>query len=338
MDNWTYILIWFTYHANFVNYFFIKLTDLSSRLYMITVKVKAITPEPDLFLFHRDGDGQSQLVSFATLAGFSDSQTKPKFVNTNSSLILLFFSFVPFSNLNQKRNKQTCITERKKSKPPSDFHANRFILTTSQMIISWSFDSTRMHPIYCVTQVPDRTYTTAAAATTPQSLSDLLNMPPPPPPHPNTPSLRSLSTHSFRISTDHSRLIKRSNSSALERSTRQTASLSLRDMDVVINDIVGSGISGVLYKWVNYGRGWRPRWFVLQDGVLSYYKIHGPDKIAVNHETERGSMVIGEESFRRLSRSNRTQSRLRKPVGEIHLKVFLSFFMPCLDGFAFFSF
>ena len=163
-------------------------------------------------------------------------------------------------------------------------------------------------------------------------------MPPPPPPHPNTPSLRSLSTHSFRISTDHSRLIKRSNSSALERSTRQTASLSLRDMDVVINDIVGSGISGVLYKWVNYGRGWRPRWFVLQDGVLSYYKIHGPDKIAVNHETERGSMVIGEESFRRLSRSNRTQSRLRKPVGEIHLKVFLSFFMPCLDGFGFFSF
>lgn len=131
MDNWTYILIWFTYHANFVNYFFIKLTDLSSRLYMITVKVKPITPEPDLFLFHRDGDGQSQLVSFATLAGFSDSQTKPKFVNTNSSSILLFFSFVPFSNLNQKRNKQTCITERKKSQTTvrfsrQPFHSNYF--------------------------------------------------------------------------------------------------------------------------------------------------------------------------------------------------------------------
>ena len=194
-----------------------------------------------------------------------------------------------------------------------------------------------MHPLYRLTQVPDRTSAAAAvAAITPQSFSDLLSMPPPP--HPNTPSLRSLSTHSFRISPDHSRLIKRSNSSALARSTRQTAPMSsLRDMDVVINDIVGSGISGVLYKWVNYGRGWRPRWFVLQDGVLSYYKIHGPEKIAVNHETERGSMVIGEESFRRLSRNNRTQSRLRKPVGEIHLKVFLSFFMPCLDDIGFLS-
>nr|POE61422.1 isoform 2 of oxysterol-binding protein-related protein 1c [Quercus suber] len=124
-----------------------------------------------------------------------------------------------------------------------------------------------MHPLYCVTRLPDRT---SAAAATPQTFSDLLKMPPP---HPNTPSLRSLSTHSFRISADHSRLIKRSNSSALERSTRQTAPSSLRDMDVVINDIVGSGISGVLYKWVNYGRGWRPRWFVLQDGLTTSQMI-----------------------------------------------------------------
>ncbi|KAK3427552.1 hypothetical protein EUGRSUZ_F03748 [Eucalyptus grandis] len=93
-------------------------------------------------------------------------------------------------------------------------------------------------------------------------------------------------------------------------------------VDVKINDIVGNGISGMLYKWVNYGKGWRPRWFVLQDGVLSYYKIHGPDKIAVNKETERGSKVIGEESMRRVSRTSPGQSQLRrKPFGEIHLKV-----------------
>ncbi|KAB1208896.1 Oxysterol-binding protein-related protein 1C [Morella rubra] len=68
-------------------------------------------------------------------------------------------------------------------------------------------------------------------------------------------------------------------------------------------------------------RGWRPRWFVLQDGVLSYFKIHGPDRITLNLETERGSMVIGGQSFRRLSRNTCTESRLRKPVAELHLKV-----------------
>ncbi|KZV28832.1 Oxysterol-binding protein [Dorcoceras hygrometricum] len=107
--------------------------------------------------------------------------------------------------------------------------------------------------------------------------------------------------------------------------------------EVKINDIVGNGISGVLYKWVNYGKGWRPRWFVLQDGVLSYYKIHGPDKIVVNQDTEKGSRVIGEDSMRRISRQHHNHlhlhhqhhrngnigspSKSRKPVGEVHLKV-----------------
>ncbi|CAI0395541.1 unnamed protein product [Linum tenue] len=94
-------------------------------------------------------------------------------------------------------------------------------------------------------------------------------------------------------------------------------------VDVKINDIVGNGISGILYKWVNYGKGWRPRWFVLQDGVLSYYKIHGPDRIAVNLETEKGCKVIGEESVRRISKAeNGTPNQQRRnPVGEVHLKV-----------------
>lgn len=92
--------------------------------------------------------------------------------------------------------------------------------------------------------------------------------------------------------------------------------------EVKINDLVGSGISGVLYKWVNYGKGWRPRWFVLQDGVLSYYKIHGPDKIVVSLETEKGSRVIGEDSLRRISRRKTGGTQLRrKPFGEVHLKV-----------------
>ncbi|KAK6115550.1 hypothetical protein DH2020_007819 [Rehmannia glutinosa] len=105
--------------------------------------------------------------------------------------------------------------------------------------------------------------------------------------------------------------------------------------ELKINDIVGNGISGILYKWVNYGKGWRPRWFVLQDGVLSYYKIHGPDRIVLNLETEKGSRVIGEESMRRMSRQHNhhhhhnhhrngnsgSSAKSRKPVGEVHLKV-----------------
>ncbi|KAG5035842.1 hypothetical protein JHK87_010752 [Glycine soja] len=91
--------------------------------------------------------------------------------------------------------------------------------------------------------------------------------------------------------------------------------------EVMLKDIVGSGISGILYKWVNYGRGWRPRWFVLHDGVLSYYNIHGPDKLVLNHEVEAEAMVIGEESLRRINSHRHCPSRNHKPVSEIHLMV-----------------
>lgn len=104
-----------------------------------------------------------------------------------------------------------------------------------------------------------------------------------------------------------------------------------------INDIVGNGVCGILHKWVNYGKGWRPRWFVLQDGVLSYYKIHGPDKIMLSQESEKGARVIGEESLKRISRPvqknslSSSQKSRNKPVGEVHLKVFVLFFSESMD-------
>lgn len=63
---------------------------------------------------------------------------------------------------------------------------------------------------------------------------------------------------------------------------------------------------------------------MLQDGVLSYYKIHGPDKIVINPETEKGFKVIGDESMRIISRNKNSQysQHWRKPFGEIHLQVF----------------
>ncbi|KAK6160302.1 hypothetical protein DH2020_003683 [Rehmannia glutinosa] len=101
------------------------------------------------------------------------------------------------------------------------------------------------------------------------------------------------------------------------------------------NDEVKS-VVGILYKWVNYGKGWRERWFVLEDGVLSYYKVHGPDKIIVSSGREKGLRVIGQESWRYMRKGSSgngsgSGNSLRgnsfgsgkqwKPFGEIHLKV-----------------
>ncbi|KAG8633054.1 oxysterol-binding protein-related protein 1C isoform X1 [Manihot esculenta] len=139
--------------------------------------------------------------------------------------------------------------------------------------------------------------------------------------------LKNLSHHHNGTDGNESNLISVSNRPSQRglAATLALHTLSLpreQQVDVRINDIVGNGISGILHKWVNYGKGWRPRWFVLQDGVLSYYKIHGANKIVVNRETEKGSKVIGEESLKRISRPTNGNTQFkRNPVGEIHLKV-----------------
>ncbi|XP_052205438.1 oxysterol-binding protein-related protein 1D isoform X3 [Diospyros lotus] len=91
---------------------------------------------------------------------------------------------------------------------------------------------------------------------------------------------------------------------------------------------VGGSVAGVLYKWVNYAKGWRARWFMLEDGVLSYYKIHGPDKIVMSPSREKGVKVIGEDSLRYMKKSSWSSNnrfggsaKQWKPFGEIHLKV-----------------
>ncbi|XP_058768014.1 oxysterol-binding protein-related protein 1C-like [Vicia villosa] len=159
-----------------------------------------------------------------------------------------------------------------------------------------------MHPFCCVSAISDQA---SPVKPSPSPFPDFTMVPPPPPSAVVAVRSDSVPRHSLSQSIG---------------SQRESPAVVL---DVKINDLVGNGISGILYKWVNYGKGWRPRWFVLQDGVLSYYKIHGPDKIIVNHETEKGSKVIGDESIRRINRNRNShpyQNR-RKPFGEIHLKV-----------------
>ncbi|KAL4181487.1 hypothetical protein AMTRI_Chr12g237540 [Amborella trichopoda] len=99
----------------------------------------------------------------------------------------------------------------------------------------------------------------------------------------------------------------------------------------------GSGsevnVAGVLYKWTNFGKGWRSRWFLLRDGLLSYYKI--PTPIYHTHPCPRDG-GHGDDEMRRTASSSDVQvigngltransgsggrSR-RKNVGVVHLKV-----------------
>lgn len=85
-------------------------------------------------------------------------------------------------------------------------------------------------------------------------------------------------------------------------------------------------IAGLLHKWVNYGHGWKHRWFVLEQGMLSYYKRDG---ISVVQDLQRRKSVklIGEEAQRLLKKEKAQggapESRLGKnpPLGEAHLQV-----------------
>ncbi|XWS69124.1 hypothetical protein CRYUN_Cryun04dG0152700 [Craigia yunnanensis] len=105
------------------------------------------------------------------------------------------------------------------------------------------------------------------------------------------------------------------------------ASEALFDEPIVGDVTAIHGVAGILYKWVNYGKGWRSRWFVLEDGVLSYYKVHGPDKILMSPAREKSVRVIGEDSVRYMRKANWSSNRVNsaatqcKPFGEIHLKV-----------------
>lgn len=97
-----------------------------------------------------------------------------------------------------------------------------------------------------------------------------------------------------------------------------------------------NNVAGILYKWVNYGKGWRPRWFALKEGVFSYYKVHGHDKVTVNDNRFKNFRIIGDEAQRFMKKHkhtphlhghSHTQTRENpdesqfKASGEIHLKV-----------------
>lgn len=79
-------------------------------------------------------------------------------------------------------------------------------------------------------------------------------------------------------------------------------------------------VAGMLYKWTNFGKGWRSRWFTLRNGVLAYSKIRRrEDRFYVGGHVQ----LIGAASAR-LSRAigdGAEGRRSRNPVGVVYLKV-----------------
>jgi hypothetical protein len=92
-------------------------------------------------------------------------------------------------------------------------------------------------------------------------------------------------------------------------------------------------VAGFLYKWTNYGKGWRSRWFLLQNGVLSYTKIRRTENLnLLMNPTADDVKLIGGISNNRLSRMDSTggggasssgrRKHHQKTVGIVQLKVY----------------
>ena len=81
-------------------------------------------------------------------------------------------------------------------------------------------------------------------------------------------------------------------------------------------------VAGILYKWTNYGKGWRSRWFLLRNGVISYSKIGRSETLNLLSPTD-DVRLIGDISTNRLSRMESCSGRRKqqKNVGLVHLKV-----------------
>ena len=83
-------------------------------------------------------------------------------------------------------------------------------------------------------------------------------------------------------------------------------------------------VAGILYKWTNYGKGWRSRWFLLRNGVLSYAKIRLPENLNLLMPTDE-VRLIGQISTSHLARMDSGSTMRRKhhktPLGIVHLKI-----------------
>ncbi|XP_050151175.1 oxysterol-binding protein-related protein 2A-like isoform X6 [Malus sylvestris] len=120
----------------------------------------------------------------------------------------------------------------------------------------------------------------------------------------------------------------------LSRTRSLPASLAAAQVGSDANAAIGASgseatVAGVLHKWTNYSKGWRSRWFLLRNGVLSYAKIRRPETLSLLTPND-DVRLIGEISTHRLSQmdsgTGRRSNKPPKNVGIVHLKVNISSF------------
>ncbi|XP_068924601.1 pleckstrin homology domain-containing family A member 3 isoform X2 [Petaurus breviceps papuanus] len=70
-------------------------------------------------------------------------------------------------------------------------------------------------------------------------------------------------------------------------------------------------MEGVLYKWTNYLTGWQPRWFVLDNGILSYYDSQ--DDVC---KGSKGSIKMAVCEIKEISETNES---LKTKMSELRL-------------------
>ncbi|KAK4746002.1 hypothetical protein SAY87_012314 [Trapa incisa] len=81
--------------------------------------------------------------------------------------------------------------------------------------------------------------------------------------------------------------------------------------------------SGVLYKWTNYRKGWRSRWFLLlRNGVLAYSKIRRSDRLNLLPPNDDIRLIrdVSSSNFSRMDSRNCTRNH-RKAVDIVQHKI-----------------
>lgn len=87
-------------------------------------------------------------------------------------------------------------------------------------------------------------------------------------------------------------------------------------------------VAGALYKWTNYSKGWRSRWFLLRgDGLLSYCKILSPQSLnSLSSSLPDDVTVIGDLTSPRLIRLDSCRKKKYNNTNTVvHLKQVSSF-------------